>query len=305
MGFERLGVVCRIEGADLVHRLAATADVVIENNSAGTMDALGLGWSDLRAINPRLVMLSSQLLGSSGPRAGWSGYGPSVQAYGGLVGQWAFGDGEGAPGSPSNHPDLLVGHLLAVLGLAALLRRDVTGEGAHGELAQAEAVACTLGELVLAESIAPDGNADDRGRPWGVFRCDGEEEWVVVTAGDALAAAVRGVAGDDLTAWCLARSASDAADALVAAGVPAGRMLYPDELLAEPQLVARGFLAPLDQPDVGALVLDRQSYVCDTLPLPAMFPAPRLGEHTRQLCTELGLSDADVDALVARGVLET
>ena len=82
------------EGVDLVRRLAASADVVIENNSTGTMASLGLGWEDLHAINPSLVMLSSQLLGSTGPRAGWRGYGPSVQAYCGLLHLWAFPDGE-------------------------------------------------------------------------------------------------------------------------------------------------------------------------------------------------------------------
>ncbi|MCU1484182.1 MAG: putative family CoA-transferase [Actinomycetia bacterium] len=284
------------DGLALVRRLVAGADVVIENNSAGTMAALGLGWDDLRASNPNLVMLSSQLLGSTGPRAGWSGYGPSVQAYGGLVHQWAFPDGEGAPGTPSNHPDLLVGHLLGVLGLAILWR----GTGGHGELAQAEVVAGTLGELLLAESLAPgtigpDGNDDPRGGTWGVFRCAGDEEWVVVCSeGDV----------PELAAWC-ELGADAVVERCLAQGIPAGRMAYPPDLLTDPQLVARDFLAePLDQPDVGSLTLDRQSYLASDLPLPPSSPAPRLGEHTREVAAEAGLSEVDIDALVERGVLE-
>jgi crotonobetainyl-CoA:carnitine CoA-transferase CaiB-like acyl-CoA transferase len=284
------------EGVALVKRLVADADVVIENNSAGTMDALGLGWDDLRAINPTLVMLSSQLLGSTGPRAGWSGYGPSVQAYGGLVHQWAFDDGEGAPGTPSNHPDLLVGHLLGVLGLAILHR----GEGGHGELAQAEVVAGLLGDLVLAESrrpgsVRPDGNDDPRGGTWGAFPCVGDEEWVVVCSQTEV---------PELASWCASLGAEEVAERCRALGIPAGRMAYPPDLLRDPQLVARGFLAPLDQPDVGPLVLDRQSYLAEAMPLPPSFPAPRLGQHTREVAREAGLSDEEVDQLVHDGILE-
>jgi crotonobetainyl-CoA:carnitine CoA-transferase CaiB-like acyl-CoA transferase len=260
------------------------------------MDALGLGWDDLRAINPTLVMLSSQLLGSTGPRAGWSGYGPSVQAYGGLVHQWAFDDGEGAPGTPSNHPDLLVGHLLGVLGLAILHR----GEGGHGELAQAEVVAGLLGDLVLAESrrpgsVRPDGNDDPRGGTWGAFPCVGDEEWVVVCSQTEV---------PELASWCASLGAEEVAERCRALGIPAGRMAYPPDLLRDPQLVARGFLAPLDQPDVGPLVLDRQSYLAEAMPLPPSFPAPRLGQHTREVAREAGLSDEEVDQLVHDGILE-
>jgi crotonobetainyl-CoA:carnitine CoA-transferase CaiB-like acyl-CoA transferase len=284
------------EGVALVKRLVADADVVIENNSAGTMDALGLGWDDLRAVNPRLVMLSSQLLGSTGPRAGWSGYGPSVQAYGGLVHQWAFDDGEGSPGTPSNHPDLLVGHLLGVLGLAILHR----GEGGHGELAQAEVVAGLLGDLVLAESrrpgsVRPDGNDDPRGGTWGVFPCVGDEEWVVVCSTTEL---------PELGDWCASSTAEEVAERCRSMGVPAGRMAYPPDLLTDPQLVARGFLAPLDQPDVGPLVLDRQSYLADRMPLPDPFPAPTLGQHTREVARQAGLADDEIDRLLAAAVLE-
>ena len=281
------------DGVALVRRLVESADVVIENNSTGTMDALGLGWDDLHAINPRLVMLSSQLLGTRGPRASWSGYGPSVQAYGGLLHLWAFPDGGGWPGSPSNYPDLLVGELLAALGLAALLR----GEGCHVELAQAEVVACTLGDLLLAESLSPgsvgpDGNADERGPVWGPFQCMGDEEWVVVCSDREL---------PDLSDWCASMSAEEVAERVRALGVPAARMAYPPDLLHDPQLVARGFLWPLDQPDIGPLVLDGLTYTS----LPAQRPAPRLGQHTREICSEdLGLSDAEVAALFDSGVLE-
>jgi crotonobetainyl-CoA:carnitine CoA-transferase CaiB-like acyl-CoA transferase len=279
------------DGVALVRRLVESADVVIENNSTGTMDALGLGWDDLRAINPRLVMLSSQLLGARGARASWSGYGPSVQAYGGLLHLWAFPDGEGWPGSPSNYPDLLVGELLAVFGLAALHG----GGGTHVELAQAEVVACTLGDLLLA-GVGPEGNDDERGTVWGPFQCAGDEEWVVVCSPQPL---------PELDHWCKELGAEDVAERCRALGVPAARMAYSPDLLRDPQLQARGFLAPLEQPDIGPLVLDGQSYLASDMPLPPLRPAPRLGEHTRTICrSELDLTDTEIDALFDAGVLE-
>jgi crotonobetainyl-CoA:carnitine CoA-transferase CaiB-like acyl-CoA transferase len=289
------------QGVALVQRLAASADVLIENNSTGTMDSLGLGWDDLHAGNPSLVMLSSQLLGSTGPRAGWRGYGPSVQAYGGLLHLWAFPDGEGWPGSPSNFPDLLVGELLAAFGLAALWERERTGQGSHVDLSQAEVVANMLGDLLLAEaltpgSVGPDGNDDERGPVWGPFRCVGDEEWVVVCSAVAI---------PELEAWCTQFGPDEVAARCQARGIPAARMAYPPDLLSDPHLAAREFLISVDQPGIGPLRFDRQSYLATDMPLPVSRPAPALGEHTREICHEaLGLSGAEIDDLFATGVLE-
>jgi len=111
-----------------------------------------------------------------------------VQAYGGLTDLWSYADGPPVGGN-SNHPDLLVGHLCALAGLAGLLQRDRTGEGVHCEVAQVETVVATLGDLLLAEALAPGsvrpvGNDDERGAPWGVFRCAGDEEWCVMCVRD-------------------------------------------------------------------------------------------------------------------------
>jgi crotonobetainyl-CoA:carnitine CoA-transferase CaiB-like acyl-CoA transferase len=289
------------DGVRLVRRLAASADIVIENNSTGTMAALGLGWDDLHAINPMLVMLSSQLLGSTGPRANWRGYGPSVQAYGGLLHLWAFPDGEGWPGSPSNFPDLLVGELLAAFGLAALWERERTGQGTHVDLSQAEVVANMLGDLLLAEalvpgSIGPDGNNDERGPVWGPYQCVGNEEWVVVCSPIEI---------PELAEWCAQLSRDEVAARCRARGIPAARMAYPPDLLSDPHLAARGFLVQVDQPGIGPLIFDRQSYLASDMPLLDPGPSPTLGEHTRAICREeLGLSDQEIDSLFAAGVLE-
>jgi crotonobetainyl-CoA:carnitine CoA-transferase CaiB-like acyl-CoA transferase len=102
------------EARPLVERLVAWADVLIENTSTGTMADLGLDWDRVRAVNPRLVMASSQLMGSRGPWSTWLGYGPSTRPAGGMSHLWNFPDGGMPPGSVAIHPDHLVGRLLAV-----------------------------------------------------------------------------------------------------------------------------------------------------------------------------------------------
>jgi len=308
---------------------------VIENNSTGTMAALGIGWDELRAANPALVMLSSQLLGARGPRAAWTGYGPSVQAYGGLSTQWAFPGDRLPPGTTSNHPDMLAGHLCAVATLAALFGRGASGSGGHVEMAQVDALIATIGDLLMAESLAPggaepDGNDDLRGDPWGVFPCAGDQEWCVICVrGDADWAGLRRAMGnpdwaadaglaaapgrrsrrDELTgqveAWTAGLSPDEVTARCQAEGVPAGPMRHPTDLLADPQLISRGFLVAIDQPDIGPLVLDGRSFLASDLAAPIEGPAPRLGQHTREIGRDrLGLDDPEIDRLIAAGVLE-
>ena len=90
------------EGLDLVKRLIADADVLIENSATGTMDAMGLGWDVVHALNPRLVMVSSQLMGSTGPWKDWIGYGPSTRPPSGMTYLWNWPE-------PTSRPPALRG----------------------------------------------------------------------------------------------------------------------------------------------------------------------------------------------------
>ena len=195
------------EGLELVRRLVADADVVVENNSTGTMAEMGLGSEDLRRVNPDLVMVSSQLMGSRGPWAGWLGYGPSTRPVGGMTWLWNFPGGGMPPGAQVVFPDHVAGRLCAVAAVAGLIGRDQRrraaggggsggggsgdggGVGAHFEVAQVEVVLNLLADYFLAEGMAPGsveplGNRRPDGSPWGVYRCAGEERWCVITCRD-------------------------------------------------------------------------------------------------------------------------
>jgi crotonobetainyl-CoA:carnitine CoA-transferase CaiB-like acyl-CoA transferase len=106
------GVNLKARRVELARRLVRTADVVIENSATGVMERLGLGYADLQRVNPRLIMFSTQMLGSAGPWKSWSGYGPNAHAVSGLQYLWNYPEDRDKPeGSTNIHPDHLVGRL--------------------------------------------------------------------------------------------------------------------------------------------------------------------------------------------------
>jgi crotonobetainyl-CoA:carnitine CoA-transferase CaiB-like acyl-CoA transferase len=324
------------EGLAVLKELVKTADIVIENNSTGTMDAMGVGYETLKELNPGVCMASSQLMGSTGAYADWIGYGPTIQTVGGIKYLWNFTDGDPPPGSNAIHPDHLAGRLCALGALAGLLSRDRRGgDGAQAEISQAEALVNTLGDLFMAESLSPNsvqpvGNDSDQGAPWGVFQCDGDQQWsVVCVRHDADWAALKQAMGNPAWAdegaydtaegrlsarealntgvaeWTGQISPLDVQDACQAAGVPGAAMLTALDHMTDPQLVERGFPLEVFQPGAGNLVLEGPCFYGSEMPTPPVHAAPLLGEHTRQICIEeLNMDPTEVDRLVELGALE-
>jgi crotonobetainyl-CoA:carnitine CoA-transferase CaiB-like acyl-CoA transferase len=325
------------EGVGIIHELAAQSDLVVENNSTGTMEKLGIGFDALQSVNPELVMVSSQLMGSHGAWSWWRGYGPSTQPPGGLVHLWNYADDDVPAGSTSIYPDHVAGCLGAVASLAALIgRARGINHGVHLEVAQVEAVVGMLGDLMAAEgvasgSVAPMGNRSEVGAPWGLYRCDGAEEWVAITCrddadwrglitamGDPEWARNAALATDDgrrnradelderIGGWTASQSKDEVAAACQRAGVPAAPMLTGAEQVSNPQFEARGFAVRIDQPGVGPLWLDGAAFRGQHMVGPDVHQAPDLGEHTRQIARDLlGRDDEEIDRLLAAGILET
>jgi crotonobetainyl-CoA:carnitine CoA-transferase CaiB-like acyl-CoA transferase len=323
------------EGLMLIKELIRQSDVVIENNSTGTMDEVGLGYEALKAVNPGIVMISSQLMGSSGPWSNWLGYGPSTRTAGGMTWLWNYPDGDRPPGAAVIFPDHLVGRLGAVAALAGLARRERTGQGGHFETAQVETVLAMMAQYFLKESLDPGsvqplGNRREQGAPWGVYQCAGEERWCVITCrhdddwanlrkalgdpdwalGDELSTATGRRAHHDeidrhISAWTATRSDRTAMEILQSFGVPAGMMTYASDQPADPHLQARGYLAHIDQPGVGPIILEGPAFYGSAMDRPVITAAPALGEHTRPIARQLlGLSDERIDELISAGVLE-
>jgi crotonobetainyl-CoA:carnitine CoA-transferase CaiB-like acyl-CoA transferase len=323
------------EGLAALKKLIAQADVIIENSATGTMDDMGIGWKTIRELNPRATLVSSQLMGSRGPWASWIGYGPSTQPVGGLVHLWNYDDQEAPAGSASIFPDHLVGRICALGALAALLRRERTGRGSHVEAAQIEAVTGMLGELLLAAglapgSVAPRGNKNERGAPWGAYPCAGEQQWIVITvrhdadwkrlvaaldapawareaAYDTAAGRIarRDALDAQLAAWTRQHAKRDLAAQLQRHGVPAGPVFTGTDMLDDPHYQAWGYAREVEVANLGRFSIEGPCWSASAMADADVRPAPQLGEHTREIArTLLGLPDAEIERLVADGALE-
>jgi crotonobetainyl-CoA:carnitine CoA-transferase CaiB-like acyl-CoA transferase len=324
------------EGHALFVQLVERSDVVLSNFKPGTLESLGLGPERLREINPGVVVVTSSAMGEWGPWRDWMGYGPLVRCVSGLSHLWCdTGVEDGFGDTTTIYPDHFVARIVDIAVIAALVRRRRTGLGAHIESSQAESILVALGPQMLQESLSAGsahpslhGEVD---APWGVYPCAGDDEWCVVTVRDdgdwealeRIIARVDGVGADRqlsraeriahratideaVTRWTSARTAPEVEEVLQSAGVPVAMMKRVPDLATDPQLTARGFFRSMRQPGIsGEVIVENGPCVARRLPDPDLRPAPYYGQHTRDLCRELlGLGDAEIDDLVARGVLD-
>ena len=320
------------EGVALLKTMAETSHVVIENNSTGTMDDMGLGYEAMKAVNPDIVMMSSQLMGSRGRWSDWLGYGPNTQVTGGMTHLWNYENQDEPAGSQAIFPDHWAGRMGAVAALANLLGGRRNGDGAaHVEVCQVEQVVGVMGDLLAKESLVPGsvvprGNHSDHGSPWGLYPTNGDDTWVAICCRtDAEWAALADLVGGldpslpesarregeaeidaAIAGWTADRSSDAAVSACLAAGVPAGPMLTGASQSTDPHLEARGYVAWLEQPPIGRMIFEGGAFHASGMIGPDIFPAPGLGEHTREIAIDwLGLAPDEVERLVAAGVLET
>jgi crotonobetainyl-CoA:carnitine CoA-transferase CaiB-like acyl-CoA transferase len=329
------GINLRTErGLEIIKRLVAVSDVVIENSASGTMEKLGLGYEQMREINPRIVLASSQLMGATGPWKDWIGFGPNSRTAGGMTYLWNFPEGGIPPGSGAIHPDHLAGRMLALGAIATMLARERRG-GGHLEVAQVEVIIGMLADLMLKASlepgsVGPQGNHNPRCAPWGVYPCAGNERWCAITIrddddwrrfrtaiGDPEWASAREYETSPgrieerteidrhVIKWTSARTDREVTDILQSAGVPAGFMMYASDMQTDPHLLARDYLQQVEQPGVGTMTFEGPAFHATSIPEPIVAPAPALGEHTREICRKiLAMPDSEVSQLIVDGVLE-
>ena len=320
----------RAEGREIVRRLAARADVVIENFKTGGLAKYGLDYASLKAINPRLVYCSITGFGHDGPYAQRAGYDFIVQGMGGVMDLTGEPDGEPQKAGVA-FADIFTGVYAVVAIQAALIRRSITGLGGEIDMALLDTQVSVLGNqalnfLVSGQSPRRLGNAHPNIVPYQVFAAaDGP---LIVAAGndrqtrdlcrilslEALAADPRYATNADrvrnrepfvasLSAAIQTRSRDDLLAAFEEAGVPAGPINTVAQVFADPQVVARAMR--LDLPASGAsggsAPSVRSPIVIDGIAAAAASAAPRLGEHTDAILRELGLCEEDIGALRATG----
>ncbi|HVQ52325.1 MAG TPA: CoA transferase, partial [Mycobacterium sp.] len=299
-------------GAKLFERLIAGADAVFANFKPGTLASLGFSYERLRALNPRIVLAESSAFGATGPWSERMGYGPLVRATTGVTWQWTSEDAPRGSfyDATTIFPDHISARLTAIAALAAVIGRHRTGTGAHVHISQAEAAVNQLATAYVAEAArAARLPVVDDTAVHTVHRCDGDDEWCVISLrDDADRAALAAITGDtDVSEWTRTRDKTVVAEELQDAGVPAAPMYRAVDVLADPQITFRKVFSEMTHPLLDAPM------PTETGPAPYLHiapaelrPAPMPGEHTREICQKLLALDADeTDRLIAEGVLFT
>ncbi|MGE2722592.1 CaiB/BaiF CoA transferase family protein [Mycolicibacterium celeriflavum] len=294
-------------GAELFARLVADADAVFANFKPGTLASLGFSYDRLRELNPRIVLAESSAFGATGPWSARMGYGPLVRATAGVTSLWTSADG-GFYDATTIFPDHVSARLTAIAALAALIRRDRTGQPAHVHVSQAEAAVHQLAARYVTEAAREAGLpvADDTAEH-RVYPCAGDDEWCVISVqSDTDRAVLTSLIGDeDIAEWTRVRDKTAVASALQDAGIAAAPMNRVVDIPADPQVRHRELYSDMEHPLFDAPMLTETRPAPYTrIPPARLSPAPMPGEHTREICREiLDLSTEETDRLIADGTL--
>ena len=324
-------------GREVLLELARVSDAVVENYRHGVLDRLGVGYHDLSAVNPNIVMISIGSQGSSGPEADYGSYGSTLDALSGLMSITGYADSPRPYWSSEeiNYPDQVASTFSAGLLMAVLRLRARMGRGVWVDLSQRELVTTLIGEQVLTVtsgrgSPSMMGNARPRLAPNDCYRCAGEDDWVAITCAneDEWRSLVRVIERPDLTTdprftsetdrqmhqaemrieierWATQHSKRHAMDLLQRAGVRAGAVHTGAEMLQDPQLRARDFYQPIEHPSAGKQTMRVAPYVLSETPATIRRPSPKLGEHTESVLREvLGYSEQQLAELAESHVID-
>jgi crotonobetainyl-CoA:carnitine CoA-transferase CaiB-like acyl-CoA transferase len=318
------------EGVALFLKLAEWADILVENFTPGTMSRLGLGEEILRKQNPRLIYCAISGFGQTGPYRDRPAFDLILQGMGGVMG--TTGEEGGAPvrvGIPI--ADIAGGMYAAYAITLALLARGRTGVGQYLDVslmdAQISWLSYYVGIYLASGEIPPRrGSAHATVVPYQAFACADGRSITLGTGSDRLFRRFCEVAGcplaDDprfrtnadrirhraeliplLEARFQTRPASSWLEALHAAGVPCGPIYTVDEIVDDPQVRAREMLVEIDHPSAGRITVSGLPVKCSGTPGSIRLPPPRMGEHTVDVLTGLGVEPDEITRLRSLGVI--
>ncbi|OBF48564.1 acyl-CoA hydratase [Mycobacterium sp. 852002-50816_SCH5313054-b] len=292
-------------GREIVRRLAAQADVVVENFSPRVVEQFGLDYESLAALKPDVIMIRMPGFGLQGPWRDYVGWALNFEQTGGMSAVTGYADGP--PCNPQGPADPVVGVHAGVALLAALEHRSRTGEGQLIEVAQIEVAAAVTAEPVIEYSMngvvqAREGNRR-RGYLQGVYPTNGDGAWVALSLpGDP---EVDHDAFDEMVAaWTRTQAPEAVVGTLAAQGIPAERVITGDRMYDIAQLDARGFYEEFVHPVTGSHRYPGWPF--RIAPGPARHhrsAPPTLGQHNDEILRGLGLSADELAALRAERVI--
>ena len=315
---------------ELAQKLVAWADIVVENFSPGTMQRMGLGYQDLLKLNPRIIMLSASMMGATGPHTSQPGLGLILSSLSGFTELTGWPDRLPVT-AHGPYTDVISGRMGAIALFAALDHQKRTGQGCCIDLSQFEASLPFLTPLILDYQLTGNlmhrmGNRSLTDSPHGVFPCLGQDLWCALSVSSQtewqafcqaldkphwlndprFAAFQNRKQNEDLleqliAQWTSQYSPQEVMSRLQQAGVKAGVVEGPDDLLNDPQFAYRKHFVTLKHAELG-----EYDYVDSGFRLsrasPTVNPAPLFSEHTRYVATQiLGLSQQDFETRLREG----
>lgn len=320
---------------ELLLKLIAASDLVIENFSPRVMSNWRLTYQDLQKVKRDVIMLSMSAAGQAGPGKDWVAFAPTLQALSGFTFLTSFAaDSPLGLGIP--YGDVISALYAAFAALAALEYRERTGQGQYIDLSEYEALCSLLGPALLdglanGRKIMPKGNGPDDlpAAPHGCFQCLGTDRWCVIAVfGDEEWHALCKVMGRPAWAesetlstmagrrekaaelearieeWTARKTPEEVVQLLQDAGVAAGLVQNAEDLALDPHLLARKFFRSLPHPIYPDALADASPIQIDGERAGAWKAAPLLGEHNRYVFLNLlGLTEEEFSAYVEQGVI--
>jgi crotonobetainyl-CoA:carnitine CoA-transferase CaiB-like acyl-CoA transferase len=286
------------DGRRVLRELAAHCDVVVENFRRGVLDRAGLGYADLKAINPKIVFAAISSQGDTGPERMNVSFGSTLDATSGIAALTGYeGEEPRISGMDVNYPDQIVSLFSTGMVITAVMEARRTGQGCFLDFSQREVASFTIGEEIVAaaagvtEHARRMGNAQDGIGQQDTYKCS-DGRWVAIT-----------LPGHDaeVAGWCAQNDSDTVIGAMKACGVPVapsndGADLVKDKALAGVTLL---------RDDKGGLVKGLP-YRLDGKGITIERAAPELGQHTAEVLRELlGYDDAQLKKLADSGVTST
>jgi crotonobetainyl-CoA:carnitine CoA-transferase CaiB-like acyl-CoA transferase len=323
------------EAREMVLKLTAKSDVVIENFSPRVMSNWGLDYGKLKEVNPDLIMLSMSAMGQGGPWKDYVAFAPTLHALSGLTHLTSF-EKDFPIGLGFAYADIVAGLYAAFAVLAALEYRDRTGQGQYIDLSEYEAISTLMGPALVNASvndkeILPEGNCPNyiEAAPYGCYKCSGEDRWCVIAVSNeeewqslcrvlghpewmredrfttsAKRTGNRKELDELLTKWTIQHTAEEVVSLLQEAGISSGVVQNPEDLSKDPQLMARKFFVRLEHPVLGKTVSDRSPIRFEEDFTADWKAAPQLGEDNRYVFLELlGLTESELLSYTEKGVI--